>query len=787
MQINEQFWGDMSKSQTWLPGVTITNYTMLDAFNESEDVTWTLPLNDELDTSICPWAINKDADILKLAYPVSYRIDTDSYDSATPKFYPVHDYESEISGIPIYFVVPAYTGGGANGFNWYARNGNDVAYIQPSTSTRYRDTVYPVRDFDYSKLCVSLNIVHTDNTTATDSVDSTTFDSYFSPANATWRTTNPIVGLSFRIYGRGWDSSYPDRWQGGNPVSAQQMLMNTMGRKRPCEIAPSDATVGYNVDFKDDFMTLVNGDAWGGLAIGAWGNRDGGNGAAYVLSDSGWALSYEQGAAAELAVSASDHPCPKIPMLEGDDNTHWTIYSKYSGGSRAVYFKTMLDASTFANEDELKAYILKQAAYLGMWIYTNGTPQGDPGSDEHWYLGEIGADGVTTGNYRQGSATSELDNSDWTNPWEDSGWSGRTEDPNHYDDNTTQLNDIVDIYEEFTTKWIIDVPQLTSLNTWFTTQLANCDSVFWSIVNCLVGDPMDSIISLQYYPFNIEDYVHETFQAPIVIGRMESPVSALFTKDNVAVIDAGKCTYYPTFGVDDFRSYAPYSSAELHIPFCGSVNIDPNLYLNHTIQVKYLVDLNSGECLALIYRDNMVVDSISGTISARITMTGADSATYATARGQAAKTERNAKTNGILSTLGSAAGFVGGILTGNPIVAGAGALGLGKSVIGTTQAVDQAEYNLEHIRPSFKVVGTASPLTSMANELRCRLIITRPTMMSYDPAVYAHTEGHACIKTGVIGDFTGYTVVDKVDLSGIPATEDEKIMLTNLLLRGVYL
>ena len=787
MQINEQFWGDMSKSQTWTTGVTITNYNMLNAFNQAEDSTWTLPLNDELDTSICPWAINKDADILKLAYPISHRIGTSGLNWAEPKFYPVHDYESETSGIPIYFAVPGYTGGGANNFNWYARNGNDIAYIQPSTNTNYRDMVYPVRDFDYSKLCVSINIMHTDSDTTTGNVDPNTFESYFSPSNAEWRAANPIVGIGFQIYGRGWNSSYPDVWYPSHPTSGQQLLMNTMGRKRPCEIAPSDATVGYNVDYKDDFMTLLNGGLLGTMAIGTWANMYGGNGYAVISSDGNtWAQSYEQGAAAELLASANNRPIPKVPMLEGDDNTHWRIYSSW-GGTREVYYKTILDASTFANEDELKAYILKQAAYLGMWIYTNGQPQGDPGSSEYWYLGEIGPNGVTTGNYRQGSATSELDNSDWTNPWEDSGWSGRTEDPNQYDDNTTQLNDIVDIYEEFTTKWIIDVPQLTSLNTWFTTQLANCDSVYWSIINCLVGDPMDSIISLQYYPFNIENYVHETFQAPIIIGRMASPVSALFTKDNVAVIDAGKCTYYPTFGVDDFRSYAPYSSAELHIPFCGSVNIDPNLYLNHTIQVKYLVDLNSGECLALVYRDNMVVDSISGTISARITMTGADSATYATARGQAAKTERNAKTNGILSTLGSAAGFVGGLLTGNPIVAGAGALGFSKSVIGTTQAVDQAEYNLEHIRPSFKVVGTASPLTSMANELRCRLIITRPTMMSYDPAVYAHTEGHACIKTGVLGDFTGYTVVDKIDLSGIAATEDEKIMLTNLLLRGVYL
>ena len=285
--------------------------------------------------------------------------------------------------------------------------------------------IYPVKNFDYSKLCVSINVLYTDSATATDNVNPGTFESYFASGYEDWRATHPIVGIGFQIYGRGWNSNYPDAWSPAHPSSGQQMLMNTMGRKRPCEIAPSDATVGYNVDYKDDFMTLVNGNALNTLAIGAWANNYGGNGMSVISPDGGtWAQSYEAGAGAELLASADNRPIPKVPMLEGEDNTHWSIYSNWAG-TREVYFKTILDASTFADEEELKAYILKQAAYLGMWIYTNGQPQGDPGSDEHWYLGEIGSNGVTTGNYRQGSSASELDNSTWENPWDSSGWNGR--------------------------------------------------------------------------------------------------------------------------------------------------------------------------------------------------------------------------------------------------------------------------------------------------------------------------------------------------------------------------
>lgn len=789
MQINEQFWGDMSKSQTWVPGVTITNYTMLDAFNQTENVTWTLPLNDELDTSICPWAINKDADIVKLAYPISYRIDPDNtYDAATPKFYPVHDYESEMSGIPVYFVVPGYTGGGANGFNWYARNGNDVAYIQPTTDTRYRDMVYPVRDFDYSKLCVSLQLAYTDNTTSTASVNYTSFDSYFVAGGESWRATNPVVGLCFRIYGRGWDNSYPDRWQGGNPVSGQQMLINSMGRKKPCEIAPSDATVGYNVDFKDDFMTLVNGDAWGGLAIGAWGNRDGGNGAAYVLSDSGWAQSYEQGAAAELAVSASDHPIIKVPMLEGEENTHWTLYSNYSGGNRAVYFKTMLDASTFANEDELKAYILKQAAYLGMWIYTNGTPQGDPGSDEHWYLGEINSNGVTTGNYRQGSSASELDNSTWTNPWEDGGWSGRSDDPNQYDDNTTELNDTVatKVCNPFVNKYAVDLGQLGGLAAFFYGKVHELTDLADSLTSFFVTNAQDCVVGVRQFPFIVTNYVNSS-DKNVTFGVFDSSISAKAFNDSVVLIDAGSCTYYPTLGVNDFRSYPPYSHAELYVPFCGSVNIDPNVYLNHTIGVKYLVDLNTGECLALIYRDGMVVDSIAGSMSVDIPFSGVDRAAYDASKRQAETNSKNAKSNALLSGAAATFGIVAGAVTGNPLAIGAGVGALTKTATIDKNNISQAEYNLNHVQIPYRVQGTASAATSFANERRCRLIIYRPMMLSYDAATYGHTVGYACIRTGTISEFSGYTQISNVDLSGLSATDAELDMIRAMLSQGVII
>lgn len=830
MQINEQFWGGSEQSKQWVPGVIITNYNMLDAFNQTEGVTWTLPLNDELDTSICPWAINKDADILKLAYPISYRIDPDNtYDSAPPKFYPVHDYESEMSGIPIYFVVPEYAGGGANGFSWNARNGNAIAYIQPTTNTKYRDMVYPVRYFDYSKLCVSLNIVHTDNTAATDSVDSSTFDSYFSAANATWRTTNPIVGLSFRIYGRGWDSKNPDRWQGGNPTSGHQMLMNTMGRKKPCEIAPSGATVGYNVDFKDDFMTLVNGDAWGGLAIGAWGNRYGGNGAAYVLSDSGWALSYEQGAAAELAVSADDHPSPKVPMLEGKENTHWTIYSKYSGGSRAVYFKTMLDASTFANEDELKAYILKQAAYLGMWIYTKDTPTGDPGSSEFWYLGEIDENGVTTGNYRQGAATSELQNSEWQNPWDSSGWKGRDDDPTDYDKDQTSVITTASGDPAYNSKEYLmtenALSQLIRVLNEFKLNVSGELSEDYVVKAFGDTDPVNAIISVIKYPFDIIHNFNGNGTDVVIPG---TNIGSFFNIANasIAVSVAPKIPSTPTLYTIDltssaeiyeidwtntnfkygtaripyyakyksFLDYEPYCTASLYVPFCGSAKLDPEIFVGHSVGVDYILSPIDGTVKAFVMRDNLIIDTLTGNMGSSIEINSSDDLAKSNSIQQLNATIQAQKMNNVKRWSNVGVGAIGGAVVGGGVGAVVGgiasAINAAFDTMSTNVGIQQKKFEIATAETPFKQLQSGGGFLSACDEYAVRLVVYRPETLpgfSFDDwSNYGHLYGFATYNIGKLSDFSGYVECSAANLDGIAATESEKGMIMDLLKGGVY-
>jgi hypothetical protein len=132
-----------------------------------------------------------------------------------------------------------------------------------------------------------------------------------------------------------------------------------------------------------------------------------------------------------------------------------------------------------------------------------------------------------------------------------------------------------------------------------------------------------------------------------------------------------------------------------------------------------------------------------------------------------------------------AAPETGGIslAAGAGIIAGVG--GIAKSLY------DQSDlqYKLEHKAPSYSQTGAASPQNDFCvGDIKPKLYIKRSKMLqSYDPATYSHVVGNACCIPGIIGSFSGYTVVGSCDLSGIQATQSELDQIRQLLQTGVYL
>jgi len=828
MQINEQFWGGAEQSFEIVDGVKRTSYNLKDAFNQTEGVDWILPLNEELDTSISPWAINNNADVAKIAYGTSYRTNPESLDYAPLKFYSIHDFEKD-SSIPIYFNIPQYAGNGGTAFNWFTRNGLAQANIYDHVNTTigdYRTMVYPIREFEYSKLLYHIQLVYgRSSDTDLGSPSITSVDDYFSESHSdAWRDDRPIVGIGFVPYYRGYDAQYPTAWR------QCPWNLNTLGRKKPCEVAPPGAAVGYNVDFLDDFMSLISS----GAAIGAWRNNYGGTGRIRIYNGSVWATTEEQCASIVLSTSYDTEPILHVPIL--DDESKWITNSHWNG-TQDIQFRTELDHTKFTSYSEMKEYILTQAAYLGTWFITDANTVNtnpEPGSSDAWYLGEIDENGVTTGNYRQGSSTAELPNSEWENPWDSSGWSGRSEDPTPWDSSqTTELTTIsydpaYGSEEYIVSSWALY--EICRVLNYFKV-LENEDfpltgEIYRGICERLFGstDPLESILSVVVYPLDIRtDFVSDTTEQVLdttVIGDefriayAEIPVvydTSAAAADSIRLSNAAEISrinwllsgaiygeaeipYYANY--KSFLDYEPYSSAELYIPFCGSVKLDPEIYIGHQIKVKYVLSPTDGTVKAYIMRDNLVIDTLTGNMGAAVTLYTSDEVARANNVKLMEATMQSQKQNKLkqaASFFTGAAGTLAG--TGNGGTAAAGIVsGLVSTVFNTSQtqlAADQTQLRIDTAETPFKQLQSGGGYLSLIDELAIRLVVYRPEPLpgySYDNwREYGHTTGFACLVTGRLSEFSGYTECNNVITDGIPCTATEKKMIIEALQSGVYL
>lgn len=281
------------------------------------------------------------------------------------------------------------------------------------------------------------------------------------------------------------------------------------------------------------------------------------------------------------------------------------------------------------------------------------------------------------------------------------------------------------------------------------------ETIITDIINSLKlfgQNPINAIMSLRLYPFNVGSLVPSIVTENIVLGRVDTGVTALKIPNNAGTtIDLG--SLYIDGHFNDFRDYSPYTSYNLYIPFIGTVNLNPNDYLYHKVNLKMVIDITSGKATAIIYADGIPMQYLDGMIGVEIPITGEN-------MGQTV--------NAIIGAVGSTAAAA---MTGG---------GIGAAMAAVSGAADIVFNDV-----SINKTGNVSPAACLSMPINAYLVISRPT--SVIPENYGHTKGYACDMTALLSSLSGYTVCYNVDTTGISATETERNELKTLLESGVYL
>lgn len=258
-------------------------------------------------------------------------------------------------------------------------------------------------------------------------------------------------------------------------------------------------------------------------------------------------------------------------------------------------------------------------------------------------------------------------------------------------------------------------------------------------IKLLNNNPIENVLSCKYLPIKITGTDEE-----VVIGNVESGVNGIVIDKNI-IIDIGTLLINGVY--NSFLDFSPFTKATIFLPFIGFKEINLSMYMYNNLNVKYVIDAISGSIKAMLFCNNIYVQSFDGYGCIDITITASN---------------RSQVESSIISQFGNE-------VIGSPLDAVVGA--------GLNAALAQYHYSTK---------GTNNPTCSFNETSLCYIIFDRP--VAQYPDGYGHNVGYPCNLSKPLSVLSGYTICSNgTDVSGITATETERREILNYLTTGVYL
>lgn len=265
---------------------------------------------------------------------------------------------------------------------------------------------------------------------------------------------------------------------------------------------------------------------------------------------------------------------------------------------------------------------------------------------------------------------------------------------------------------------------------------------------------LDTILSLRAVQYVVNDLT-DTKQ-PITYGNGQvTDVAAYQVTQQYTTIEYNPYKFENRF--NSFLDFSPYTKIDMYIPFIGFREIKPLDVMGCWFKLKYIIDNISGTftvqgmCAAdeLMSTNVRYIFNYSSRIGSDVPLT--------------AQNFDNLVSNatGLLMN-------ASGTAFKNPVSIGANAI---SSLVGSQVSVEKT--------------GSLVPDVAGLNTLVPYIIFTRPIVNR--PEWYNKQVGRPCETTGLLGQFSGYTVVKDVHIEKIDTTQQERNMIDSILKSGVVI
>ena len=325
----------------------------------------------------------------------------------------------------------------------------------------------------------------------------------------------------------------------------------------------------------------------------------------------------------------------------------------------------------------------------------------------------------------------------------------------------------------FISIWTPTLDQVQTLAKWMWTT----DPLKWEFWQKLLQNPLDLIFSLTIMPVPIYhpdeggtpvegELVAQT--DPLSLGWQDTGIRMDWVPEQYVTIDMGTINLEEVWGA--FLDYEPYTKIDIFLPYIGTKQLDTNDCMPRSISLRYIIDLATGTCVALIKCDNSVYYHFSGNCASQIPITV----------NQCQEIVRGLMTMAV----GAATFALGGPMGAGAhaskaaIAKGAAMKAGGAAMVGS--GADSAAKGVNVSRSG--VIGAAAGLMDVQTPY---LIISRPRQaVPEDQNKYT---GYPSFITEQIGDLTGYTEVQMIHLHNMSCTDEEYKEIDSLLTQGVII
>lgn len=275
------------------------------------------------------------------------------------------------------------------------------------------------------------------------------------------------------------------------------------------------------------------------------------------------------------------------------------------------------------------------------------------------------------------------------------------------------------------------------------------------------NNPIENIVAVKHFPFESTGPSEEIKVGDVAFGVNGDRVLSVITKE------IGTCKYTGHFG--NFLDLSPFTICKLNLPYIGLIQLDASDLFGSTLKVEYVIDLVTGQCMAILTLDGIPYMNCCGNMGVDVPLTSTDRV----------QTELKAAS----ATISAVGGNAGQVLAGNEMGGIFGGASAALSIAGS-------DYNTQR-------TAQQSPACASFENHKVFLQIERPL---YNPESkgYQHLHGYPTHKYMSLqavynaADFDQknrgvFVAVDRRADIKIAMTAEENRMLEELLTGGVYI